>query len=307
MNKTLILINDNKNRYFINKNSHYNFKEIYRSNMYVSRILRKIAFKLCLPGRKFFLGKWKYDFDSYDTIILFDTGNAKELLDYIFNYSEGKRIIFWYWNAVAGSISPKLIDKKYEIWSFDKEDCKTYNFKYNTQFYVKENISHMCKEIYPIYDFIFVGQEKGRTQQLSMLADELDNLNLLYEFYIVDGKAKKINSTSRFKYGKMLLYPEIIKRINTTRGIIDIVFEKQSGMTLRPLEALFFKKKLVTNYANIVKEKFYNKNNIFIIGQDDIKKLRDFIYSPYDTTNYDEYICYYSTEKWLERFDDINY
>ena len=74
-------------------------------------------------------------------------------------------------------------------------------------------------------------------------------------------------------------------------------------MTLRPLEALQFKKKLVTDNKNIINYPFYRKENIFILGTDDIDQLYDFINSPYVDIG-EDIIRYYHFENWLQRVID---
>ena len=47
------------------------------------------------------------------------------------------------------------------------------------------------------------------------------------------------------------------------------------------LESLFFEKKLITNNLGVYKDDYYNSNNIFVWGSDDINRIADFIDSPY--------------------------
>ena len=83
-----------------------------------------------------------------------------------------------------------------------------------------------------------------------------------------------------------------------------MVAEWQDGITLRPLEAFFLKKKLITNMKNIVKYDFYNSNNIFILGVDDFNKISEFINSPFDDKDYNRIVEKYCFRGWLKRFYD---
>ena len=89
--------------------------------------------------------------------------------------------------------------------------------------------------------------------------------------------------------------------INESKAILDIVQENQTGITIRPLEALFFHKKLITNNKNIVSYKFYCQNNIFIIGKDDINTLKEFMELPWLEID-KEVSDFYTFPKWIERF-----
>ena len=64
--------------------------------------------------------------------------------------------------------------------------------------------------------------------------------------------------------------------------MIDINQSNQTGLTRRPLEALFYNKKLITNNADIRRYNFYNPKNIFIFGIDSAESLKEFVKSPVD-------------------------
>ena len=99
-------------------------------------------------------------------------------------------------------------------------------------------------------------------------------------------------------YTRSLPYSEVLKRIKCNNCILDLYTNPRTGLSFRPLEALFFKKKLITNHELIYKEPFYNKNNIFLLGKDSMDKLKDFISSQYEQT--DPAIFWeYSFEKWI--------
>ena len=81
----------------------------------------------------------------------------------------------------------------------------------------------------------------------------------------------------------------------------DLVQKGQTGMTMRTLEALFFKKKIITNNLMLVQSPIYNSNNIFIIGYNnwnDFKEIWNLPYIEYDVAT----LKYYSVDSWIERF-----
>ena len=67
------------------------------------------------------------------------------------------------------------------------------------------------------------------------------------------------------------------------------------------MESLFLKKKLITSNKNIKNHNFYNKNNIFIIGEDKWKDLDKFINSDYEEID-QSIINYYDFDEWIKRF-----
>lgn len=78
---------------------------------------------------------------------------------------------------------------------------------------------------------------------------------------------------------KGISYFENIQNVSRCSCVVDITTE-QTGISLRPLEALFFDKKLITNNKSIKEYSFYHPNNIFILEEDDLRKLPEFVTTP---------------------------
>ncbi|WP_080325144.1 hypothetical protein [Anaerovibrio lipolyticus] len=119
-------------------------------------------------------------------------------------------------------------------------------------------------------------------------------LSVIHIVYIGHGIKKHT-----FKDG--ISYDEIISRIKGCRAILDIVQEGQHGLTWRPMEAMCFGKKLITNFTDIINYPFYNPENIFVLGTRKINELPSFVStSPVkvDKSIRDEYVF----ENWLESF-----
>ena len=102
---------------------------------------------------------------------------------------------------------------------------------------------------------------------------------------------------------KFMDYNEVISRVCSSKAIIEINLEAQTGITLRALEALYFKKKLITNNENIMNFNFYKPENIFIVGKDDINKLYEFVNSKWCDLPEDIY-NQYSFEDWLNKITE---
>ncbi|MDK2934960.1 MAG: hypothetical protein PWP27_2770 [Clostridiales bacterium] len=183
------------------------------------------------------------------------------------------RIIVWYWNPVDKCVGlDQFSDVDCEIWSFDEEDCARYGLKYNTQYYFN-NVS--LKTIQDKFDVFFVGGDKGRIKDLVDIKQKFDNLGISSYFHITPTGRK--HEVYKEIYKERISYTKVLDYISESKAILDYISEKQSGLTLRPLEALFFRKKLITNDKTIVNRDFYRKENIFILGKDDIENLPQFL------------------------------
>lgn len=265
----------------------------FRTVTKLEKIFRKISFKSGINKKEWY-GEWKNHLSEVDCIIVFAT-NRYDYIHHIAKNNPEIRIIVWYWNPIFRCFNPDALRREnIEYWSFDREDCKKFNLQYNSTFYF-DNISISKNELQK--DVLFVGADKGRKNALNELEKILNNKNVSTNFHIVPD-----NNTSNPDEIKPIDYSDYLHLISSCKVILDYIQIGQAGLTLRPMESIFFKKKLITNDINILNEDFYNSDNIFVLDHDNIDRIVDFINAPY--VNIDENIVsQYDFMKWLKRFD----
>ena len=235
-----------------------------------------------------------------DTVIVFDPHCRVDFLRWIKKNNPNKRIILWLWNTVKeiGSNLPlDEIPKGIEIWSYSQFDCKTYGLKYNTTFYpypVPVNT-----EAPNIYDVFFIGKDKGRLNEIMRIKNVLENNGLKTHFHI--SPTHQYEKFLNQNYKSKISYDEVKRLIMSSACILDCEVSSTAGPTIRPLEALFYKKKLITNNKSVINEVYYNHENIFIYGIDDNSKIEEFVRTPYDHSA-DKFIYQYTFDSWVERF-----
>ncbi|BBH27393.1 hypothetical protein SG0102_23270 [Intestinibaculum porci] len=307
MNKQLILIVQTENNYFPLDYQYADICNIFKSENKIFRYIRKIILKLDLPIKNIIFTDWIKKIAGSKEVIVFDTGNAVEIVKYINKRYPNKRIILWYWNPVIRTIKPeKFKGLNCEMWTFDPVDAKKFNMKLNTQFFIEENLKTTSSKVKSRSncDVFYVGVDKDRAKLLAVLKKQFDENKISYDFNLVEYNNSGLHSNKYdIPYKKPLSYEEVKEKCASSKVIVDLVADGQTGLTLRPLEALCLKKKLITNMKSIKKYDFYNPQNIFIIGEDKENRLSEFVSSNYDETNYDIYKNEYSFKQWLERFD----
>lgn len=266
----------------------YNADIIFKPVIKIGRLIRRIWIQNGFPLAGVWYGKWKEDLRNYDTLIIHASSLTQQLPNWIEKKYPNMRIIYWYWNPVTEKTDPsKVKSKNAEFWSFDKKDCEKYGMNYNIQYYcmdnglTQENLKIDC-------DVFFVGHEKGRGEQIQSIGKIL--------------RAKGIKCDFRIVSNKFIPYHDVERRVVSSKAILEILQNGQSGMTLRALESLFWEKKLITNNELIKNEKFYNKNNIFIIGIDDENEIEMFLKKPYDKSS-NKYKSEYDIDAWYENFE----
>lgn len=145
----------------------------------------------------------------------------------------------------------KLKSFNIKQWSFDHDDCIKYGFHYYHQFITP---SPNMENIVINHDFSFVGRNKGRDIILNSLKYKAESIGLTFSIDLRDG-SKSSN----------ISYNDYLQESLSAKCIVDILQNGQSGMTLRPIEALFYNRKLLTNNQDIIDEEFYHPNNILVV------------------------------------------
>ena len=255
----------------------YNMENPYYEKGLFSRILRELCFRLpFLPKRIWFNKNICKNDNRY--IIIWDPLITVDFLLWISEMFPHAQLNFCYDNLVgkAKHLSPSQIPPGYRIWSYDKSDCEKYNLHLSPSTYFTSYLKPQ-REIK--YDVLFVGRDKGRASFLLDFEQKLKDLGLRTCFIITkDGKFSKQKSF----YQKEVTYEEIIDLISQSRSILNVALPGQVGITIRDLESLFWRVKLLTTNKSIKNADFYHKDNIFIIDEDYCPdKLLDFLNRPY--------------------------
>ncbi len=277
-----IILKNKKDIYFFNKISKkYNIEELYFLNT------DKLLFKLLKKIKIFILGKWKKEINKYDKFIIFESLYNEKVTKKIKRTKKENKVILYFWNYIDDNNKYILNDKNIdEFWTFDKNDAQKYNMKYNPQFYIK-NIKIQGEQ--NKYDVLFLGRPKTRKKDIIDLEKKLREEGIQTNFKIIENEKDYVS------------YDEYLKMIAESKCILDYNQEGQVGLSLRPMEALFLEKKLITNNTDIKNYDFYDNDNIFILGEDNINEIKEFINKPYKKIDQD-IIDYYNFDQWLKRF-----
>ena len=297
----LILLTPGEDFFWIRKicecgvRAEYTYKKVNK----FFRALRRLHSNITFLSFNIWFDNWKMDLKHYDIIIIWAAKLNVSIAKWIHSKYPNIRIIFWFWNPIKKNFIPDNNLKKIcECWSFDFQDCIDYNLIYNTQFYFPPSNDEILKKHCTKNDIFFIGAEKGRGEILLQLEKRFEELHLNTYFHIVKDNTK---SKSKIKYCPPLRYSNVIKCVLNTKCILEILQENQSGFTLRTMEALFYSKKLITNNKDIKFFEFYNPQNIFILGENSISELPNFIkskFQPIDSMLLQKYTFY----AWLNKF-----
>ena len=230
--------------------------------------------------------------EAESTVIIFDIADI-ELIEYIrLSIPKNCRIHAFYWNPLSKTfpcIEPKVAKLKAmgcSISTFDKHDAETYQLEYKNQFIRQFKTERL--EI-PRYDFYFLGVPKGREGTLQVITQSLEAIGKKGICIVPKSKAE------------MILYEANVRHVWDCRCLIEILQEGQTGITLRALEALVYRKKLITTCQTITDFDFYKPQNILIWNNQSQQELADFMNTDMEPVN-EKTISKYSLHTWITSF-----
>lgn len=226
--------------------------------------------------------------------------------------NQGAKSIYYTWDALQhtnhnGRIA-KLFDKKY---SFDSADVKIHpEYELLPLFYSEDYDIEQCGEMLELqYDLCCIASfSKERYEILSKIKQN-NKLNCYFRLYIDPQvyQAKLLVDKEYFSSLDMdivttiQLTPEEVREKNIqSKAMLDISHNKQSGLSIRILESIGLKRKLVTDNPYVKEYDFYNENDIYVFNVENLVIPKaEWFGSEYEI---DENIRNgYSIDSWVEK------
>lgn len=224
---------------------------------------------------------WLLEIKKYNTVILYDSVDVLGLSKEIINCYHDKRLIVLYINPIKGLFQYSLMDYA-EVWTTDFEDSVKYHLKYCGQFVYEHYFKELPRKIK--YDLYFVGINKGRFKYIKKLEKKLSNefgLNTIIRY------VSPIKAIFNKSYSGRIPYYQVLLETAQSKMILEYNQKGQDGLTLRCIEALVLRKKIITNNTKIKEFSFYNPSNIYVIQDENLTGLKEFLKTEF---------CQYSDE-----------
>lgn len=240
---------------------------------------------------------WLSDIKDATMVIVFDSivNYATLCREIEESLPSNVKLVFYAWNPLLYSNDWTKLSARWIKTTFSLSDMKQNGFRYAGTFYNDAKFGLHNQES-PIYDGYFVGIPKDRLRTLNQIILLFQSNELKVKVRIVDNLKALYNSA----YSRRISYKEVINETQRAKVIIEVLQEGQTGPSLRCMESIFFKRKLVTTNQSIVDYDFYNPHNIFIYGKDDVCKFAEFVNSSYMDIS-PQIVDGYRFGKWLER------
>ncbi|WKK58401.1 hypothetical protein [Sphingobacterium sp. BN32] len=202
-----------------------------------------------------------------------------------------------------------FFDRKF---TFDSADAKTYNLLFRPLFFANDYSKVSFPEDANMeYDVAFVGtahSDRYRISEMTKAWCEKNGLKmftfyfspskLLFRFNRLTKKEFKAFDESKISFNS-LSHQDIINLYEKSKAILDINHPGQNGLTMRTMEVLGSRRKLITTNPNIKQYPFYHPNNIWVLERRDIKYSKEFFSLRYEEISKEVYHAM-SLTGWIE-------
>lgn len=231
-------------------------------------------------------------------------------------YPQSKFILYM-WDSVQNKGVQgilKYFDKKF---SFDPNDYKQYGMKLRPLFYASTfSVDEERKTDFK-YDVSFIGTvHSDRAKILHQVKEYCDKRGMTYYFYLfIPGKfllflriilTPGLRQWERsYVHTKPIAKEKVAEISSETRCVIDINHPHQTGLTMRTIEMVGLKRKLMTTNTNIKQYDFYRPEDQIVIDRHnvkiDVEKLKQtYVEIP------DDVYQKYSLRSWVREIFELN-
>lgn len=204
-----------------------------------------------------------------------ELANNEAFLKYIRKYYKKINLVYIFTNVVriSGANNNNFVDKLMQyydvVYAFDLEDAQKYGFKYSPLIY-SENI---IKDVTVFEQVFYVGRAKDRYNALIEAFQKIEALGVSQEMYIFGVKEEQQTHKDKITYNQMIPYYDVLKKIQGSTCLLDIIQGESTGYTIKVCEAVYYNKLLITTNEKIKEAPFYNKGFIKVIRDaDDIEE-----------------------------------
>ena len=195
-----------------------------------------------------------------------------------------------------------------KVMTFDKKDSTQFGIGFRPLYF--EDSYSTTDEGHKTYDLCFIGTiHSDRLRVIESFEDYCSQNGLvfysfgflqsrfMYFFYWLTKSEFRKKKPSYFSY-KALPSSEVADKLLNSRVVLDIQHPKQTGLTMRTIETLGARKKLITTNSDITNYDLYNPKNIAVIDRNNPQINESFFTTPFEPIGQD-ILEKYSLQGWI--------
>lgn len=242
---------------------------------------------------------------------------TRDMVKEIRKFNPDAKFILYQWDSEKNLPYVSSIHQYFDsVYSFDRIDCTSRDIYHFLPLFYTRAYETIGKDVLTTfeYDCMYVGTAHPlKYKNINKMAISLKRrLPRQFIYHYMPSKLKYYYhklSAPEYKEAKLSDFhmekvskDELLSLIRKSRCILDAPQAGQTGLTIRSIECLGAKRKLITSNPEIRKYDFYSKNNILVF--EDGQELNEaFFTSPYEEIDENIY-SKYSLRSWLRTMLD---
>lgn len=262
----------------------------------------------------------RYNLSEYDYVfgIRLDLFN-KQILEYLKKKCKKAYFILYFWDSVSNMRNPckiaEYFDKVYTFDPFDYKQNKDKGWLFRPLFYTNEyaELQDVSEKDIDILMVASLSPSRANVYLLLKNYARRHGLKLVAYFYIKpyvyfvnmfkNSGYRKIDKAVIHSHG--ISTAEICKLLSRTKCVFDCASPTQTGLTMRTIECLGARKKIITTNDTVRNYDFYNNKNIKLFSEKDMDSVLDFVNGGAYQKLSDDIYFKYSIKGWIEEIFDI--
>ena len=232
--------------------------------------------------------------ESFDYIVVIKSDMIPvSTLEELKSVFKRAKLILYLYDSIADIPGIKEKIKYYDkVFTFDREDAISYNFGFRPLFFSDDFVAKEQTKDF-IYDIAFLGTiHTDRFKIIKKIMKQAKDMGwktywflylqasfMFYWYWLTKkefGLSDKHYFSTEKKNGR-----EIAAIVDKSSVILDIESPGQKGLTMRTIEMIGLKKKLITTNKDIVNYDFYCPQNFEVVDRSNPIISGDFIKKPY--------------------------
>lgn len=220
----------------------------------------------------------------------------------------------WYmyqWDSVKNNTNAvKTAEYFDKVSTFDKSDAEKYGWNYRPLFFIKESARDRNRN----YDIAYICSLHSQRQKIYKELKMLNDLNCFMYMYSKQShyiKQKYLRRNREFiglndsdvQFSPLGLYDSNAVMGNSNI-ILDYTHPNQTGFTMRTIESIGHRCKLVTNNKLALKSDFYRPANVYVYDENNFSISERFLKDEYEVLP-EEIYARYSIQQWLMEILDL--
>lgn len=214
-----------------------------------------------------------------------------------------KKLIAYQWDGIEKFPEVKKYFHLFDtFFCFDSTDEKN-NIKPITNFYfdwippVYKDFNAQKPELY------FVGLYwENREKKIDRFISEVSKMEVELSIFIQYNKKSEIKNL-KIKYIKeRISFLENLRNVEKADVLLDFVDPIHNGLSIRFFEAIYYKKKVITDNQTVKGYDFYHPDNIFVLDEN-FDQIDSFLNTPYRELS-EEIVKKYGFSHWIKEITE---